>query len=99
MVTVMSWGDKNGTRGRCDAKCHTAVYPRCVCMCNGSFHGAAKRPGGLEKAIEDFWEGVVDEAQKKCEKEKIELRVKSIEKIKMEIKKDDEKKPVQLNLF
>jgi len=43
----------NGKRciGRCDAKCHNAIGPRCVCICGGRNHGI-----GAAKAQEAKWE-------------------------------------------
>ena len=73
MATLMSWGDNYGTRGRCDARCHNAKHPKCVCMCGGRFHGAAHRPGGLEQAVRDTWEEAIQEAEKKAKAEGMEL--------------------------
>ena len=73
MATIMSWGDNYGTRGRCNGKCHSAKNPRCVCMCGGRFHGSANRAGGTEQAIKDYWEEVVDEAEKRAKEEGLEL--------------------------
>jgi len=44
-------------------------------MCGGAFHGAAHRPGGLEQAIEAFWEEVIEQAQERAEQEGVELEV------------------------
>ena len=53
-MTVMSWGNSEGTQGRCDEKCHSAVGPDCHCMCGGRYHGANLRPGGLPGAMKDY---------------------------------------------
>lgn len=74
MATIMAWGDSEGIKGRCDSKCHEAKEPRCECMCGGRFHGAANRPGGLEKAIEDFWEEAIEEAKERAHRDGYELR-------------------------
>lgn len=79
MSTVMSWGDNNGTRGRCDDKCHSATKPDCQCMCGGRYHGANLKPGGLRKAVEDFQEEVIREAKKRAREEGLELEIKTPE--------------------
>ena len=50
MSTLMTWGNSDGVKGRCDAKCHNASTPPsyCKCMCGGAYHGAARR-GDLEQ--------------------------------------------------
>ncbi|MBA7594292.1 hypothetical protein ES703_01232 [subsurface metagenome] len=73
MATIMSWGNSSGTRGRCDARCHNAKHPKCVCMCGGRFHGSANQPGGVEQTVRDYWDDVVDEAEKKAREEGLEL--------------------------
>ena len=73
MSTIMSWGDSSGTRGRCDAHCHNAKHPKCVCCCGGRFHGSANQPGGVEHAVRDYWDDVLDEAQKKAKEEGLAL--------------------------
>ncbi len=73
MATIMSWRSSGGNQGRCDAKCHSARLPKCVCMCGGRFHGATRKPGGVEQAVKDYWKDVVDEAEKKAEEEGLEL--------------------------
>jgi len=73
VATIMSWGNSSGTRGRCDAHCHNAKHPKCVCCCGGRFHGSANRSGGVEQAVRDYWDDILDQAQKKAEKEGLEL--------------------------
>ena len=34
----MTFTNSKGTR-RCDASCHKARRPRCVCICSGIYHG------------------------------------------------------------
>jgi hypothetical protein len=38
MSTIMTSAD--GKR-RCDGTCHNAKHPKCGCICNGRYHGAA----------------------------------------------------------
>ena len=52
MATVMTWGNSEGTKGRCDARCHEAIEPECSCMCGGIYHGAG-RDGTLEEKIRE----------------------------------------------
>ena len=73
MATVMSWRSSGGDSGRCDARCHGAKHPKCVCCCGGRFHGSARQSGGVEQAVRDYWDDVLDEAQKKAEEEGLEL--------------------------
>ncbi|MCX7912194.1 MAG: hypothetical protein N2506_04450 [Dehalococcoidales bacterium] len=42
-------------------------------MCNGSYHGAAYRPGGVEQAVRDTWEEVISQAEAKARTEGFEL--------------------------
>ena len=46
MATLMTWGNSDGTKGRCDARCHDAKEPECSCMCQGRYHGI-----GQEQAV------------------------------------------------
>ncbi|GAH98350.1 unnamed protein product, partial [marine sediment metagenome] len=48
-------------------------HPKCVCCCGGHFHGSAKQPGGVEQAVRDYWDDVLDEARKKAKEEGLEL--------------------------
>lgn len=73
MATIMTWGNSEGTKGRCDAKCHEAAGPICECMCVGRFHGAALRPGGIDKAVKDYWDKVWDQAQEKARAEGMDI--------------------------
>ena len=45
MATLMTWGNSDGIKGRCDANCHNASSPasQCKCMCRGAYHGATRR--------------------------------------------------------
>lgn len=73
MATIMSWQSSAGKRGRCDNRCHSAKLPKCVCCCGGRFHGSANQAGGVEQAVRDHWDDVLDEAQKKANEEGLEL--------------------------
>ena len=73
MATVMSWRSSGGDKGRCDAKCHNAKHPKCVCMCGGRFHGSTNRSGGVKRAVRDYWEDVLTEVEKKASEEGLEL--------------------------
>ncbi len=73
MATIMSWGNSEGAKGRCDAKCHGAKHDKCTCMCGGRFHGSARQPGGVGQALEDYWEDMVSEATKKAESRGLKL--------------------------
>lgn len=73
MTTLMTWGNSDGIKGRCDAKCHEAHEPECKCMCGGKFHGKANQPGGIEKALKDEWDGVLEKAQQLANQEGVKL--------------------------
>ena len=77
-MTVMTWGNSEGTQGRCDAKCHNATEDTCTCMCGGAYHGAAHREGGLEQAMQDREEQIVEGIKKRAEGKGIALQVKSL---------------------
>ncbi len=76
MTTLMTWGNSEGEKGRCDAKCHDAKEPDCKCMCGGAFHGAALRTGGVETAVNEFWQEVVEEAEKRAKKEGYQVQIR-----------------------
>ncbi len=63
MATVMSWGNSEGTKGRCDSKCHFARDPDCRCMCGGMYHGS-KLNGTFEKINREQGEKIMEEAKK-----------------------------------
>lgn len=73
MTTVMTWGNSEGTKGRCDDKCHSAISPVCKCMCGGRYHGSAHRPGGTKQAVRDTWEEAIPEAVQKAKANGMEL--------------------------
>lgn len=80
MTTIMTWGNSEGTKGRCDASCHGAVHPKCVCMCGGRYHGSARQPGGVEQAVRDTWEEAIQEAEQKAKSEGMELDTSRLRK-------------------
>lgn len=51
MTTLIAVYNSDGCIGRCDAKCHNAVHPRCICVCGGKNHGI-----GLKEAPPNTWE-------------------------------------------
>lgn len=65
MTTLIAAYRSDGTcLGRCDARCHDALEPRCDCICGGRNHGA-----GLERAVEntrELAESWLDEAAKRA---------------------------------
>lgn len=62
MVTLMSWGNSEGTKGRCDAKCHNAKDPDCDCMCGGRYHGGAS-DGTLSERVKQYGEEILEGAR------------------------------------
>ena len=68
-MTIMSWGNSAGTKGRCDGRCQRAKKNKCGCMCGGQFHGANNRPGGLQQALQDHAEAVMEGAKRRAEAE------------------------------
>jgi hypothetical protein len=75
MPTLMRWGNSEGEKGRCDAKCHNAQHPECDCMCGGRYHGAGLVEGELERRVEKDWEGVLERAQARAKAEGMHLDV------------------------
>ncbi len=68
MTTLMSWGNSDGIKGRCDDKCHNATGLDCDCMCGGRFHGRA-RDGSLDKAVRQHWSEIEKKARARAERE------------------------------
>jgi len=52
-MTVMTFATGGGERRRCDATCHRASEPKCVCICGGRYHGK-KTTAELNQAIEQY---------------------------------------------
>jgi len=80
MTTIMTWGNSEGTKGRCDGKCHSAKGSVCKCMCGGKFHGSANQLGGVEQAVKDSWEEAVQDAEQKAAAEGMELDTSRLRK-------------------
>lgn len=59
MATLIR-AEGNGWRRRCDARCHEARRPRCVCICGGRFHGAGQQAAEAlrQQAAEALQEGM-----------------------------------------
>lgn len=74
MATLMSWGNSEGTKGRCDAKCQKAKSTECKCMCGGRYHGKANIEGGIERAVMDYSAEVIHAARERAKKEGFEIR-------------------------
>jgi hypothetical protein len=55
-VTFLAWSTRDGTRGRCDERCHMAERPGCACLCNGVYHGAGRREGELLRRVQALHE-------------------------------------------
>lgn len=71
----MWWGNSEGTKGRCDAKCHVASGPDCDCMCGGTFHGSANQPGGVERAVEMHLNDVYEAAKELARVEGLQVHL------------------------
>jgi hypothetical protein len=80
MTTIMTWETSGGKKGRCDARCHKAIHPKCACICGGRYHGSAHRPGGVEQAVKDTWEEAIQEAEAKAKAEGMELDTSRLRK-------------------
>ncbi|MBA7701387.1 hypothetical protein ES703_110123 [subsurface metagenome] len=80
MVTLMTWRSSGGEKRSCNATCHTAKLPKCVCICGGRYHGKAHQPGGVEKAVRDTWEEAINEAEHKAQAEGMELDTSRLRK-------------------
>lgn len=73
-MTVMCWGNSEGIKGRCDAKCHNAAGPTCGCMCDGRYHGGA-RDGSLGARVEQHSDEVIALAKERCAAEGLTLKI------------------------
>jgi len=57
MATIMSQGFGRGGLGRsqrCDATCHKASRPKCVCICGGRYHGAGSSATAQQQLTSDW---------------------------------------------
>lgn len=59
MATLMTWGNSDGLKGRCDAKCYDGQGSTCSCMCGGRNHGQGL--AGAIKNIREDLETMVEE--------------------------------------
>lgn len=50
-MTLITAGNSNGVYGRCDARCHNALSPKCHCVCGGVFHGKGSGSAALLDAV------------------------------------------------
>jgi hypothetical protein len=69
----MRWGNSEGEKGRCDAKCHNATEPHCDCMCGGRYHGAGLVQGELERRVHEDGERILEAAKARAAAEGVEL--------------------------
>lgn len=81
MATVMTWGNSEGTKGRCDAKCHDAREPECRCMCDGRYHGRSKILGGMQQAMKEEGERIMESAKQKADAEGYQIEIKTFEEV------------------
>ena len=81
MTTIMTWGNSSGIQGRCDDRCHNAKKPQCDCMCGGRYHGANRKPGGLEAEVRKHGEEVLKEAKARAERDGLEFDGKGFPEI------------------
>lgn len=81
MATVMSWGNSEGTKGRCDAKCHNAASSHCMCMCGGRYHGKGLEPGGVEETMREYGEEITEAANARAQAEGLEIRFHDIQQV------------------
>lgn len=68
----MQWGNSEGIKGRCDAKCHNAVTPECDCMCGGRYHGKG-RDGTLEQVLREDGDRILEYARRRAAAEGLNL--------------------------
>lgn len=81
MTTVMTWGNSDGIKGRCDAKCHNAAGSKCTCMCGGRYHGSALEEGGVEQLQRDNFDEVCQEAKARAAKLGYKLAVADVQRL------------------
>lgn len=74
----MTWGNNEGTKGRCDAGCHGATSGPCRCMCGGRYHGASLSKGGVQERMREFGEEVLASAKARATAEGFELHARSL---------------------
>jgi hypothetical protein len=69
MTTLITAISSDGKKHRCTASCHNAIKSTCHCACGGRFHSSAHRAGGVNQAVEDFW----DEALKNIDAQGLKI--------------------------
>jgi len=75
MAVLMIQESSGGKRRQCNASCHNAKHPKCVCICGGRFHGGA-RDGTLEQRIKKVQEEIIDMAIKELQQDgRLSLKV------------------------
>ena len=68
----MQWGNSEGIKGRCDAKCHNAVTQDCDCMCGGRYHGSG-RNGTFDDVLRQHGEEILKAAEARARAEGLDL--------------------------
>lgn len=81
MSTLISWGNSEGTKGRCDAKCHGAKDPKCACMCGGRYHGKGVDSPALFEAVKDYGHEVLEAANAKAKELGLELKYADLQEV------------------
>jgi hypothetical protein len=76
-MTTMTWGNSEGTKGRCDAECHMAKCQDCRCLCGGRYHGKGEGDG-LREAMEQYEAEIVESANKRAAAEGLTVKFKPI---------------------
>lgn len=71
MATLITFKTNAGSIRRCDATCHTAMKPECVCVCRGRYHGTGSSSASLAKLTKDYTE-IDDPAQDRALMELLE---------------------------
>lgn len=72
-MTVMSWGNSEGVKGRCDAKCHNASEPHCDCMCGGRYHGTT-RNGTFDEVRKAHGQEILESARERAAAEGMDVK-------------------------
>lgn len=73
-MTVMTWGNSEGVKGRCDAKCHRATNEKCDCMCGGRYHGAGRTAGELDRRLREDGDKVLAAAEAAAKEQGFEIK-------------------------
>lgn len=69
MTTIITAQTGSGKKRTCNGTCHAAKKDKCTCICGGRFHGSSHRAGGVNQAVEDFW----DEALRNIEAQGLKI--------------------------